>query len=130
MTVIEVIRKYGLEDFSKSYLNQSGNSRNLIPLDKLTQMEVKGININFPTNEVTITIIETAEVKKPAKQSALIGRVAYIKNSIDSNSYNIGGWGDIIAVDEDGTFHIAMYGDLDDVQVFNRNEFVVHRKRG
>ena len=64
------------------------------------------------------------------KNSKLIGRVAYIKNNINSNSYDIGGWGDIIAVDEDGIFHIAMYGDEDDVRIFTRNEFVVHRKRG
>lgn len=64
------------------------------------------------------------------RNSNLIGRVAYIKNSIDSSSYDIGGWGDIIAVDEDGIFHIAMYGDTDDVHIFTRNEFVVHRKRG
>lgn len=61
MTVIEVIRKYGLEDFKKTYRNQYGNSCNLMKLDKLAQMEVKGVGINFPTQEVTITIIEHAE---------------------------------------------------------------------
>lgn len=64
------------------------------------------------------------------KNSKLIGKVAYIKNNIDSYSYDIGGWGDIIGVDDDGCFHIAMYGDNNDVRIFNRNEFVVHRKKG
>lgn len=63
------------------------------------------------------------------KNSKLIGKVAYIKNHIDSNDYDIGGWGDIIAVEEDGTFHIAMYGDTDFVLVFTRKEFIVHRER-
>lgn len=62
------------------------------------------------------------------KNSKLIGRVAYIKNSVDSDGWDIGGWGDIIAVDSDGLFHIAMYGDHDVQCVFNRNEFVVRRK--
>lgn len=61
MTVIEVVRNYGLENFEKTYKNQYGNSRNLIPLDKLPTLEVKGISINFPTKEVTITVIERAE---------------------------------------------------------------------
>ena len=62
MTVIEVIRKYGIEDFEKTYKNQYGNSRNLIPLDKLPKMECKGIHINFPTKEAEITVIEHAEL--------------------------------------------------------------------
>ena len=61
MTVIEVVRKYGLEDFSKHYRNQYGNSCDTMDIMKLKDMEVKGISINFPTNEVTITIIEHAE---------------------------------------------------------------------
>ena len=61
MTVIEVVKKYGLEDFSKTYRNQYGNSCNLMNLDKLKSIKVKGISINFPTQEVTITIIEHAE---------------------------------------------------------------------
>ena len=126
MTVIEIIRKYGLQDFDKSYKNQYGNDCNFIPLDYLPTMEVKSISINFPTNTVQITVIERVGEKK----SPLIGKVAYIKNNIHGNSYNVGGWGDIIAVDNDGTFHIAMYGDRSDIQVFTRKEFVVHRKRG
>lgn len=58
MTVIEVIEKYGLGDFEKQYKNQYGQSCNLIPLNYLPQMQVKNININFPTNQVTITIIQ------------------------------------------------------------------------
>ena len=64
MKVIEVIRKYSLEDFRKTYRNQYGNSCDLMNLEKLTKMEVKSVSINFPTQEVTITIIEHAEVKK------------------------------------------------------------------
>ena len=62
MTVIEVIRNYGLRKFEKTYKNQYGNSCNLIDLYELAQMEVKGISINFPTKEVTITVIEHAEI--------------------------------------------------------------------
>ena len=61
MTVLEVVRKYGLGDFTKTYHNQYGNQCNLMNLDKLMHMEVKGVNINFPTQEATITIIEHAE---------------------------------------------------------------------
>ena len=61
MTVIEVIRKYGLEEFTKTYNNPYGNFCNLKPLDKLTDMKVKAISINFPTKECTITIIEEDE---------------------------------------------------------------------
>lgn len=61
MTVLETIQKYGLEDYSKEYHNQYGNSVNLINLKKLAAMEVKGIYINFPTQEATITIIEHCE---------------------------------------------------------------------
>ena len=60
MKVIEVIRKYGLEDFAKDYNNQYGDFCNLISLDKLVDMEVKAININFPTNHCIITIIQEA----------------------------------------------------------------------
>ena len=58
MTVIEVVRKYELELFRKEYKNQYGNPCNLINLDELKDMEVKGVDINFPTNQVTITIIK------------------------------------------------------------------------
>lgn len=58
MTVIEIIKKYGLEDFEKEYHNQYGNLCNLINLDDLKNMEVKSIAINFPTQSVTITVIQ------------------------------------------------------------------------
>ena len=61
MTVIEIVKKYGLEDFAKDYNNQYGNFCNLIPLKDLMKLEVKAININFPTNHVTITVIEEAK---------------------------------------------------------------------
>ena len=57
MTVLEVVKKYGLEDYKKSYKNLLGNDRNLLPLAQLADMEVKSISINFPTNEVTITVV-------------------------------------------------------------------------
>lgn len=57
MKVIEVIRKYGLEDFKKDYKNTLGNSYNLVNIDSLKEMEVKSININFPNKEVEITVI-------------------------------------------------------------------------
>lgn len=58
MTVIEVVRKYNLEDCVKDYKNQYGQPCNLTNIDKLKQTEVKSIDINFPTNLVTITIIQ------------------------------------------------------------------------
>lgn len=61
MTVVECVKKYGLEEYDKEYKNQYGNARNLMNLDKLATMEVKGIYINFPTKSVTITIIERDE---------------------------------------------------------------------
>ena len=61
MTVIEVVSKYGLGDFDKHYKNQYGNDRDLMNIMKLKDMEVKSVNINFPTQEAVITIIEHAE---------------------------------------------------------------------
>lgn len=61
MTLIEVIKKYGLEDFAKFYHNQYGCSCNLKNLDKLKHMEVKAVSINFPAKEATITILEYTE---------------------------------------------------------------------
>jgi hypothetical protein len=58
MTVIDIIETYGLEGFEKEYQNQYGNFCDQIPLSKLRYMEVKSINIHFPTNSVTITIIQ------------------------------------------------------------------------
>lgn len=57
MTVIEVIKKYGLEDFKKSYKNVFGEARDTFyNLKTLANIEVKGISINFPTSQVTITL--------------------------------------------------------------------------
>lgn len=58
MTVIEVVRKYGLEQFDKAYVNQFGFPRNLIPLRELVDMVAIGVSINLNTNEATITIVE------------------------------------------------------------------------
>jgi hypothetical protein len=57
-TVVEVVEKYNLHDFEKSYFNQYGMQCNLIPLNEFVKMEVKSINIHFPTNSVSITIIQ------------------------------------------------------------------------
>lgn len=57
MTVLETIRKYGLEDFRKSYKNACGKARNCsYPLDRLCGMRVEGIQINFSTKEACITL--------------------------------------------------------------------------
>lgn len=58
MTVLEIIKKYSLEDYAKDYKNQYGNFCNLVNLDELKGMEVKSIDIHFPTNHVTITVIQ------------------------------------------------------------------------
>ena len=58
MKVSEVIRNHGLEDFTRTYRNQYGNLCHLIYFDELANMEVKSVNINFPTKEATITVIE------------------------------------------------------------------------
>lgn len=58
MTVLEVVRQYGLADYSKAYYSANGNRCDTrYPLDKLTGMLVKSISINFPTKEVKITLM-------------------------------------------------------------------------
>ena len=57
-TVVEIIEKYNLQNFKKFYFNQYGNLCKSMPLDELAKMEVKSINIHFPTNSVNITIIQ------------------------------------------------------------------------
>jgi hypothetical protein len=58
MTVLEVVRTYNLELYAKHYKNVLGNSRDVaFPLAELTNMEVKSVSINFPTNEATITLL-------------------------------------------------------------------------
>ena len=58
MKVVEVVRKYGLEDFKKTYKNPLGNSYNLINISELSEMEVKSVNIHFPTKSAEITVID------------------------------------------------------------------------
>lgn len=60
MTVTEVIKKYNLEGFDREYHNQYGNLCNVsyAEFSQFFKLQVKGININFPTNHVTITVIE------------------------------------------------------------------------
>lgn len=57
MTVLEVVKKYGLEDFTKHYDDVYGCRCNLLNLDDLKTRRVKAIRINFPTKEATITIL-------------------------------------------------------------------------
>lgn len=63
MNVLETIKKYDLYGFVRDYQNQYGNVCDCTAknLDKFFDFEVKSINIHFPTNQVTITVIE--EVK-------------------------------------------------------------------
>lgn len=57
MTVIEIIKKYGLEDFDKRYKNLLGESRDTaFPLDELKNMEVKGVKVDIPTMEAVIIL--------------------------------------------------------------------------
>lgn len=57
MTVTELINQYNLAGYEKHYLNLYGNSRDTsFPLSELKDMEVKGVSINFPTKEATITL--------------------------------------------------------------------------
>ena len=64
MTVLQAIRKYNcgrLDGYNISYKNLFGESRNThFKLEKLKNMPVKAITINFPTKEVEITL-ETFE---------------------------------------------------------------------
>lgn len=58
MTVIEAVKKYGLEKSDKFYKDQHGMTHNLdIPLDKLKDMTVKSLTIYPALNETEITII-------------------------------------------------------------------------
>ena len=60
MTVKEVLSNYNLEAFGKTYYNQFGNPCNVSceNLGEFFNSKVKSIDIHFPTNSVTITIIE------------------------------------------------------------------------
>lgn len=58
---------------------------------------------------------------------SLIGKKAHIKANIDS--IHADGWGIIVAIEYGEMYHIAMWGDNNDVCTFKRNEFVVHREK-
>lgn len=59
MTVIEAIRKYGLEKCIKHYKDQYGNTHDTdIPLNELAKMEVKAVTIYPFYDEAEITIIK------------------------------------------------------------------------
>lgn len=63
MTVKEVLSSYNLEAFGKVYYNHFGNPCTVpyAELEEFFNSQVKSVYIHFPTNSVTITIIE--EVK-------------------------------------------------------------------
>lgn len=62
MTVIEVVKKMGLEDFTKRYKNIFGKRVDTkYPLDILPHLEVKVVNINFITKVAEITILPHLE---------------------------------------------------------------------
>ena len=56
-TVLDVIKRCGLEEFDKRYTDVYGQSKNLENLDKLKTLRVRSAYINFPTNEVEIIVI-------------------------------------------------------------------------
>ena len=62
------------------------------------------------------------------KKSSLIGKYAFIKKSSAFDSFDVEAWGIIEYVDEDNLYHIAMYDDPNEMRVFSRKEFVVHKK--
>ena len=56
MTVLEVVKKYDLANFSKHYENIFGEDRDLLPINDLMNMEVKSISLNFFIRTATIII--------------------------------------------------------------------------
>ena len=58
MKVMEVIKRYGLEDCSIEYHNQYGNFVSSSQKENIMNANVKAISINFPTNQCTLTIID------------------------------------------------------------------------
>lgn len=58
MKVIEVIKKYNLEEYNVEYYNQYGNFVSSLHKKNFMDLTVKSISINFPTNQCKLTIIE------------------------------------------------------------------------
>ena len=56
MTVLEAVKKYDLEDFKKSYLNKREKYANFIPLDKLKNLDVLGVDIDLKNRKALIKI--------------------------------------------------------------------------
>lgn len=57
MTVLELVRTYGLEDFSKHYKNVLGISRDTaFIITELKDMKVKSVSIDFLAREANITL--------------------------------------------------------------------------
>lgn len=59
-------------------------------------------------------------------KSNMIGKKVEIK---DRYSLYFGEWGTIEAVDEDGTYYIAIAGDKSSMPVFSRDQIKVRRNR-
>ena len=65
MTVLELVEKYGLQDYAKTYESVYGNTVDTkYPLEQLTKMQVKDVSINFMVKKATITILEVKEETK------------------------------------------------------------------
>lgn len=56
MTVLEAVKKYDLEDFKKTYLNKREKYANFIPLDKLKNLDVLGVDIDLVNRKALIKI--------------------------------------------------------------------------
>lgn len=61
MTVLETVRKYGLENMDKTYYDCYGRKLPLMNLSFLSTLTVKGFSVNFPTNECDITVVTCSE---------------------------------------------------------------------
>lgn len=63
MTVQEAVKKYNLENFHKYYVDKSGKSMDLMPLDELKNLEVAEVCINLENMKAFITLY----IKPPMK---------------------------------------------------------------
>lgn len=64
-------------------------------------------------------------MKKTPDYNKLIGQQVTIKSK---ESWLYGGWGVVIAVDNDGNYHIAPYGTESESMIFTRDELRFSRR--
>ena len=57
MKLAEVIKKYDLAEFEKTYKNPNGN-RVDISLKEIAELDVKDVYINFMTKTATISVLK------------------------------------------------------------------------